>query len=88
MSGQPPVHTIIRGKAKVSIWAHEGDRGTRYNFKVETWYRKEGGGYENTEFFSGADDARALASVALEAESWIEGKRQEVRDRRREESAA
>ncbi|HEY4364928.1 MAG TPA: hypothetical protein VGN17_28445 [Bryobacteraceae bacterium] len=58
-----PVEEVRIGAIKAAIWRNEGDGGARYNVTFQRLYRAEGGPWQSTHSFGGAD-LLLLAKVA------------------------
>jgi hypothetical protein len=66
-----PAHEIRLGRIKGTIWANEGENGTRYNVTFTRIYKDDSGWKDSDSF--GRDDLLLVAKVADMAHSWIFG---------------
>ena len=64
-----PVHEVRLGAIRASVWANEGENGTRYNVTFDRAY-KDGDAWKSTSSF-GRDDLLVLAKAADQAHTWI-----------------
>ena len=64
-----PAQEIRLGRIKGTIWANEGENGTRYNVTFTRLYKDDEGWKDSDSF--GRDDLPLIAKVADLAHTWI-----------------